>query len=66
MEGFAWLIGPSSIGGYYLWFGGLTRLPAAAVSAFGMLSPITAGALGWIWLDQSLDRFSVGRSGNYP
>lgn len=53
--GFAWLIGPSTIGGYYLWFAGLTRLPAAAVSALGMLSPITAGALGWIWLHQSLN-----------
>lgn len=55
LAGFAWLIGPSTIGGYYLWFAGLTRLPAAAVSALGMLSPITAGALGWIWLHQSLN-----------
>lgn len=55
VAGFAWLIGPSTIGGYYLWFAGLTRLPAAAVSALGMLSPITAGALGWIWLHQSLN-----------
>lgn len=55
VAGFAWLIGPSTIGGYYLWFAGLTRLPAAAVSALGMLSLITAGALGWIWLHQSLN-----------
>lgn len=53
--GFSWLIGPSTIGGYYLWFAGLTRLAPAAVSALGMLSPVTAAAIGWIWLHQSLN-----------
>jgi probable blue pigment (indigoidine) exporter len=57
--GFVWLIGPSTIGGYYLWFDGLNRLPVSAVSALGMLSPITAGAVGAMWLHQSLSTGQV-------
>lgn len=52
--GFAWLIGPSTIGGYYLWFSGLTRLSPPTLAALGMLSPLTAAALGWVWLHQTL------------
>jgi len=52
--GFAWLIGPSTIGGYYLWFDGLSRLSPTSLAALGMLSPLTAATLGWLWLHQSL------------
>jgi probable blue pigment (indigoidine) exporter len=54
LAGFVWLIGPSTIGGYYLWFSGLTRLSPPTLAALGMLSPLTAAALGWIWLHQTL------------
>lgn len=59
LAGFAWLIGPSTIGGYYLWFDGIARLPAAGVSALGMLSPVTAGAVGWVWLHQTLGPLQI-------
>jgi probable blue pigment (indigoidine) exporter len=39
---------------YPLWMNGLARLPALAVSALGLLSPIMAVALGWIFLGQAL------------
>lgn len=39
---------------YWLWFRGLARLEPAAVSILGMMSPVTAVALGWLLLDQAL------------
>jgi probable blue pigment (indigoidine) exporter len=39
---------------YPLWMNGLARLPAVAVSALGLLSPLMAVALGWIFLGQAL------------
>lgn len=39
---------------YAVWFRGISRLSPVAVSALGLLSPITAIALGWCFLGQSL------------
>ncbi len=39
---------------YPLWINGLSRLPGVAVSALGLLSPVTAVSLGWMFLGQSL------------
>jgi len=39
---------------YTLWFRGVKRLRPLAVSALGLLSPLTAVTLGWILLGQSL------------
>lgn len=37
---------------YALWFNGLSHLPPVAMASLGLLSPITAVALGWLLLDQ--------------
>ena len=39
---------------YALWFRGITRLPTIAVASLGLLSPLTAVVLGWIFLSQSI------------
>ncbi len=54
LAGFAWLglIGAGFT--YWLWFRGLARLDPASVSMLGMMSPLTAVVLGWIWLGQAL------------
>ncbi len=40
--------------GYFLWFRGLQKLPSTAVASLGLLSPVTATLLGWIFLDEQL------------
>jgi len=44
---------------YALWFWGLRRLPASAVSMLGLLSPIVATALGYLVLRQSLSMIQM-------
>ena len=39
---------------YALWFRGIARLPTIAVASLGLLSPLTAVVLGWIFLSQSI------------
>lgn len=39
---------------YVLWFRGVARLPAVAVASLGLLSPLTAILLGWLFLSQSI------------
>lgn len=39
---------------YVLWFRGIARLPAVAVASLGLLSPLTAILLGWLFLSQSI------------
>ncbi|MFD3510442.1 EamA family transporter [Nocardia sp. NPDC058666] len=39
---------------YWLWFRGISRLPATSVSFLGLLSPISAAVIGWIALGQAL------------
>ncbi|SLN35240.1 EamA-like transporter family protein [Roseovarius halotolerans] len=53
----AWLIWLGLIGAaatYALWFRGIARIEAGAVSILGMMSPVTAVLLGWPVLGQSL------------
>ncbi|MGB1239001.1 MAG: EamA family transporter, partial [Pseudomonadales bacterium] len=40
---------------YVLWFRGIAKLAPVAISALALLSPLSAVALGWILLEQSLD-----------
>lgn len=40
---------------YGLWFRGISRLPGVAVTSLGLLSPLTAVALGWIVLSQDMN-----------
>lgn len=52
--GYAWLGLVGTALAYVLWFRGAARLPLTQVSVLGALSPLTAAALGWLVLDQSL------------
>ena len=40
---------------YFLWFKGVATLPPVAVTSLGLLSPITAVILGWVFLGQRID-----------
>ena len=44
---------------YVLWFDGIAKLPPAAVSSLGLLSPVCAFVLGWLFLGQSMDAKSL-------
>lgn len=44
---------------YVLFFSGLSRLPPAVVSSLGLLSPVCAFALGWLFLGQGMDGKSL-------
>lgn len=39
---------------YLLWFRGISCLPTVAVASLGLLSPLTAIVLGWVFLTQSM------------
>ncbi|MCM5704602.1 EamA family transporter [Larsenimonas salina] len=52
--GYAYLTFGGALVAYLLWFRGVHRLPSVAVVALGLLSPITATALGWGVLGQAL------------
>jgi probable blue pigment (indigoidine) exporter len=45
---------------YWLWFRGLSRLEPGAASMLGMMSPVTAVILGWVWLGQALTPLQMG------
>lgn len=44
---------------YLLWFQGIQKLPAVMVSTLGLLSPLTAVALGWVFLDQEIEGWAL-------
>jgi probable blue pigment (indigoidine) exporter len=54
LVGFTYLIVFGSLIGYSVWFRGLERLPAVAASFLGLLSPIAATTLGYVFKDQVL------------
>lgn len=54
LAGLAWLGLVGAAATYALWFRGVARLEPGAVSMLGMMSPLTAVVLGWVWLGQSL------------
>jgi probable blue pigment (indigoidine) exporter len=54
LAGLAWLGLIGAAATYAIWFRGVARLEPGAVSMLGMMSPVTAVALGWLWLGQSL------------
>lgn len=39
---------------YSLWFNGIAKLPPVAASALGLLSPVTAVSIGWMFLGEAL------------
>jgi probable blue pigment (indigoidine) exporter len=52
--GFLYLICLGSLLGYSVWFRGIGRLPALAMSFLGLISPIVASILGYLFLGQLL------------
>jgi probable blue pigment (indigoidine) exporter len=52
--GYAYLALANTAVAYWLWFRGIERLTATAVTLLGPLSPLTAAVLGWVLLDQAL------------
>lgn len=54
LVGLGWLGLVGAAATYALWFRGVARLEPGAVSMLGMMSPVTAVVLGWVWLGQSL------------
>jgi probable blue pigment (indigoidine) exporter len=49
----------SGIVAYAVWFWGLERLSASAVTFLTLLNPVTAAALGWVVLDQRLNHWQL-------
>lgn len=58
--GFAYLAFGNTALAYVLWFRGIERLPASAVSFLALLSPIVATLIGYFALDQSLSALQLG------
>ena len=54
VAGLVWLGLIGAAATYALWFRGVARIEPGAVAMLGMMSPVTAVILGWVWLGQSL------------
>ena len=54
LAGLIWLGLIGAAATYAIWFRGVARLEPGAVSMLGMMSPVTAVMLGWLWLGQGL------------
>jgi probable blue pigment (indigoidine) exporter len=52
--GYGWLTLVGTALAYSLWFRGIGKLPVAATSVLGLLTPVMAAIIGWAALDQSL------------
>lgn len=52
--GYAWLSLVGALLTYILWFRGVGRLPAGAVSFLPLISPLVAAILGWALLNETL------------
>lgn len=52
--GFAYLISLGAVISYAIWFRGIERLPALAVSFLALTSPVVAAILGYVFLQESL------------
>ena len=57
--GLIYLVLISGILAYALWFWGLQRLSASAVTFLTLLNPVTAAVLGWLGLDQRLNAWQL-------
>jgi probable blue pigment (indigoidine) exporter len=57
--GLIYLVLISGIVAYALWFWGLQRLSASAVTFLTLLNPVTAALLGWVVLDQRLNGWQL-------
>jgi probable blue pigment (indigoidine) exporter len=57
--GFSYLCIAGALIAYVLWFRGIVTLSPIAVASLGLLSPISAAVLGWIFLDQAIHGYAL-------
>ena len=57
--GLIYLVLISGIVAYALWFWGLERLSASAVTFLTLLNPVVAALLGWVVLDQRFNSWQA-------
>lgn len=57
--GFSYLAIIGTLLTYLIWFTGVSKLSSAAVSALGLLSPISAIILGWVLLNQTIQGWAL-------
>lgn len=57
--GFVYLSLFGAVFAYALFFRGITKLPPAVASSLGLLSPVCAFILGWLFLSQGMDMKSL-------
>ncbi|GAB3254209.1 EamA/DMT transporter family protein [Chitinimonas naiadis] len=59
MLGYAWLALIGAGVGYTLWLRGVARLPAGLVTPLGLLSPVSATVLGFVWAGERFSTLQV-------
>ncbi|MFB7513070.1 EamA family transporter [Streptomyces sp. NPDC056144] len=59
VAGFAYLITLGAVLSYIIWFRGIERLPAVAVSFLALGSPVVAALLGYLFKDQTLSALQL-------
>jgi probable blue pigment (indigoidine) exporter len=59
LGGLLWLGLIGAAATYWIWFRGVARIEPGAVSMLGMMSPVTAVILGWVWLGQALSLLQI-------
>ncbi|MBV1853879.1 EamA family transporter [Catellatospora tritici] len=59
LAGYGYLAAVNTALAYWLWWRGLDRIPAASAAFLSLLSPVTAVAVGWAALGQSLTPVQV-------
>ncbi|MGW6915072.1 EamA family transporter [Kitasatospora sp. NPDC054939] len=57
--GFGYLVSLGAVLSYAIWFRGIARLPALAVSFLALGSPVVATLLGYLFLDQTLSALQL-------
>lgn len=60
VAGLVWLGLIGAAATYAIWFRGIARLEPGAVSMLGMMSPVMAVVLGWLWLGEDLTLLQMG------
>ncbi len=59
VSGFVYLITLGAVLSYIVWFRGIERLPAVAVSFLALGSPVVAALLGYLFKDQTLSALQI-------
>ncbi|HEX5017563.1 MAG TPA: DMT family transporter [Actinomycetes bacterium] len=55
----AWIVLLGTVAPFLLVVGALRRLPTAEAGVIGMIEPVLAGAVAWVWLDEALSGVQV-------